>query len=170
MADKDWQTHVTCAQVTADAIAHGDNVPLAPAIAAMSGMWQAAAANAGDNPEADAEPLDERLRSFLPLAYNAALQTDKRWPAADLFERLDSLLAALFAAKTHPPLEVAAAMKKVVARAFMDESSQRRNENYYFFIVGVGAVVVFSAPWMFGWPQIILGVAATDIVLSTIAR
>ena len=32
-------------------------------------------------------------------------------------------------------------------------------------IVAVGAVVVFSAPWLLGWPQVLLGVAATDIVL-----
>jgi hypothetical protein len=47
-----------------------------------------------------------------------------------------------------------------------DETAQQRYEKYYFLIVAVGAVVVFSAPWMFGWPQIVLGVAATDIVLS----
>jgi hypothetical protein len=46
------------------------------------------------------------------------------------------------------------------------ETAQQRYEKYYFLIVAVGAVVVFSAPWMFGWPQIVLGVAATDIVLS----
>jgi hypothetical protein len=47
-----------------------------------------------------------------------------------------------------------------------DETAQQRYEKYYFLIVAVGAVVVFSAPWMFGWPQIVLGVAATDIVIS----
>jgi hypothetical protein len=42
-------------------------------------------------------------------------------------------------------------LKKVAARKYL--------------IVAVGAVVVFSAPWLFGWPQVLLGVAATDIVL-----
>jgi hypothetical protein len=148
--DKNWQTHVVCAQARADAIARGDDVPLAPAIVAMMDMWQTSTAGGGDNPETAAAPLDERLQSFLPLAYNTALQTDKRWSAADLFERLDSLLAALFAAKTHPPEEIAAAMKKVTARAFIDETAQQRYEKYYFLIVAVGAVVVFSAPWMAG--------------------
>jgi hypothetical protein len=41
-------------------------------------------------------------------------------------------------------------------------------DKYYIPIVAVGAVVVFSAPWMFGWLQIVLGIAATDIVLSAI--
>ncbi len=106
----------------------------------------------------------------MPLAYNTALQTDRRWCAADLFERLNSFLAALFAAKTHPPEDIAAAVKKVAARAFMDETDQQRNETYYFLIVALGAIVVFSAPLLFGWPQILLGVAATDIVLSMMAK
>jgi len=46
------------------------------------------------------------------------------------------------------------------------ETAQQRYDKYYFLIVAVGVVVVFSAPWMFGWLQIVLGVAATDIVLS----
>ena len=37
-------------------------------------------------------------------------------------------------------------------------------------IIAVGAVVVFSAPWLFGWPQVVLGVAATDIVLFAMAE
>jgi hypothetical protein len=100
----------------------------------------------------------------------AALEADPRWSAADLFERLDSFLAALFAAKTHPPAELTAAMKKVAKRAFTDEESQQRMEKYNFLIVAAGAVVVFSAPLMFGWPQVILGVVATDIALSMVAK
>jgi hypothetical protein len=46
------------------------------------------------------------------------------------------------------------------------DETRQRYEKYYFLIVALGAVVVFSAPWMFGWLQIVLGVAATDIVLS----
>jgi len=46
------------------------------------------------------------------------------------------------------------------------DETQQQYEKYYFPIVAVGAVVVFSAPWMFGWPQIVLGAAATDIALS----
>jgi hypothetical protein len=46
------------------------------------------------------------------------------------------------------------------------EETQQQYEKYHVPIVAVGAVVVFSAPWMFGWLQIILGVAATDILLS----
>ena len=170
-ADKNWLMHVARAETMADAIAGGHDVPLAPAIAAMMGMWlTAAGSSVGDKPKTVAPPLDERLRSFLPLAYNTALHTDKQWSAADLFERLDLLLAALFAAKTHPREEIAAAMKKVAARAFIDETAHRRYEKYYFLIVAVGAVVVFSAPWLFGWPQVVLGVAATDIVLSAMAE
>jgi hypothetical protein len=160
---QDWQTSVRRAKAMADAVARGDDLPLAGAIVAMAAKWQTAA-------EADARPLDERLRSFLPLAYNTALQTDRRWSAADLFERLNSFLAALFAAKTHPPEDIAAAVRKVAARAFMEETDQRRNETYYFLIVALGAIVVFSAPLLFGWPQILLGVAATDIVLSMMAK
>ena len=48
------------------------------------------------------------------------------------------------------------------------DKTQQLHEKYYFPIVAVGAVVVFSAPWMFGWLQIVLGVAATDVVLSAI--
>jgi hypothetical protein len=48
------------------------------------------------------------------------------------------------------------------------DETQQLHEKYYFPIVAVGAVVVFSAPWMFGWLQIVLGVAATDVVLSAI--
>jgi hypothetical protein len=48
------------------------------------------------------------------------------------------------------------------------DETQQPHEKYYFPIVAVGAVVVFSAPWMFGWLQIVLGVAATDVVLSAI--
>jgi len=47
-----------------------------------------------------------------------------------------------------------------------DETPQQRYERYYFPVLAVGTVVVFSAPWVFGWLQIVLGVAATDIVLS----
>jgi hypothetical protein len=36
-------------------------------------------------------------------------------------------------------------------------TAQQRYEKYYFLVVAVGAVVVVSAPWMFGWPQILLG-------------
>jgi hypothetical protein len=46
------------------------------------------------------------------------------------------------------------------------ERGEQRYEKHYFLVVAVGAVVVLSAPWMFGWLQIVLGVAATDIVLS----
>jgi hypothetical protein len=46
------------------------------------------------------------------------------------------------------------------------DETQERYEKYYFPVVAVGCVVVFSAPWMFGWLQIVLGVATTDIVLS----
>ncbi len=169
-ADKNWLMHVARAETMADAIAGGHDVPLAPAIAAMMGMWLTAAGSVGENPKTVAPALDERLRSFLPLAYNTALHTDERWSAADLFERLDLLLAALFAAKTHPREEIAAAMKKVAARAFIDETAHRRYEEYYFLIVAVGAVVVFCAPWLFGWPQVVLGVAATDIVLFAMAE
>ena len=159
--DENWQTHVACAKTTANAVARGDDVPLAPAIVAMRDMWQTAASS-----ERAAAPLDERIMSFLPLLYSAAGQTDGRWSAAGLFERLNSLLAALFAAKTHPPAEIEAAMKKVTARAFTDETAQQRIKNYSILVVALGAVIVFSAPWMFGWPQIILGMVATELVLS----
>jgi hypothetical protein len=48
------------------------------------------------------------------------------------------------------------------------DETQQRYARYYFPVVAVGAVVVFSAPWIFGWPQIVLGAAATDIVLSAL--
>jgi hypothetical protein len=47
-----------------------------------------------------------------------------------------------------------------------NDETQQPYEKYYLPIVAVGAVIVLSAPWMFGWLQIVLGVAATDIVLS----
>jgi hypothetical protein len=64
-----------------------------------------------------------------------------------------------------------------VARAETMAGAMARGQNVLknvaarkYPIVAVGAVVVFSAPWLFGWPQVVLGVAATDIVLFAMAE
>ena len=106
----------------------------------------------------------------MPLAYIAAANADIRWRAADIFERLRTFLAALFAADTHPPADIVAAVRKVTSRAFLDEESHERRETYYFLILALGAAIVFSAPWLFGWPQVVLGVLAADMLFTLAAE
>ena len=170
MDGKNWRESVACAKATAEAVARGDDVPHAPAVATISAMWRAETEGACGNAAALAAPLEERVRSFLPLAYIAAAKADVQWRAADLFERLRTFLAALFAADTHPPADIVAAVRKVASRAFMDEESRERREKYYFLILALGAAIVFSAPWLFGWPQVVLGVLAADMLFTLAAE
>ena len=170
MDRKKWRESLACAQAMADAVARGDEAPYAPAISAMSAMWRAAAEGGSDNPAERAAPLDVRLRSFLPLAYGAAAKADARWRAADLFQRLDMFQAALFAAGTHPPADIAAAVRKVASRAFADEGTYERREKYNFLILALGAAIVFSAPWLYGWPQVVLGALTADILFAFAAE
>ena len=165
-----WRESVACAKAAAEAMARGDDVPHAPAIVAMSAMWQAETEGTGNNAAARATPLEERVRFFLPLAYIAAAKADARWRAADLFERVRTFLAALFAADTHPPADIVAAVRQVTSRAFVDEESHDRRERCNFLILALGAAIVFSAPWLFGWPQVILGVLAADMLFSLAAE
>ena len=166
MDQENWRESVACAKATAEAVARGDDVPHAPAIVAMSEMWRAGTGGTGDHAAGRMGPLEERVRSFLPLAYVAAAKADARWRAADLFERLSTFLAALFTADTHPPADIAAAVRKVTSRAFVDEESHERRERYYFLILALSAAIVFSAPWLFGWAQVVIGVLAADMLFA----
>ena len=76
------------------------------------------------------------------------------------------LLAALFLTRTHPPGEISLAVQKLFRQP---EQIARAREDRHL-VIGLGLVVVISAPWLFGWPQIMLGAVATALVVALMPR
>jgi len=165
LVNEDWPSTVAQSQAMAATLLRGEPIPLASAVFAIVRMWQGSIEATGNDPFVYALPLDERLQSFLPLAYKSAELSDHRWTTIAPDDRLRLFLTALLVARTHPAGEISAALRVMIVRANAAQQKAARRgapiSPLRQLVIALGFIAVIAAGINYGWREITIVASAT---------